>query len=241
MNHARKGAIDTVVFDAVGTLIHPTKTVGAIYSEQAQPFGIEITPQDARQRFAVAYEAHGRRCYADWGCDSTEGETSHRTREQAERERWRTIVGDVFAPTAPAGLFERLWNHFADPANWTLYADVEPAWEYLTSRNIGIVIASNFDQRMHRIRDAFPILNRCQRVFVSADLGYLKPQTEFYRSVTEALKVAPEKLMMVGDDLANDYYGPRQSRWQAVHLARNQPRAVERSIGSLQELVHFLD
>ncbi len=45
--------------------------------------------------------------------------------------------------------------------------------------------------------------DRFDRVFLSYELGYMKPSPEAYRSVAEALKVRPDELFLVDDRVAN--------------------------------------
>ncbi len=45
--------------------------------------------------------------------------------------------------------------------------------------------------------------DRFDRVFLSYELGYMKPSPEAYRTVAEALKVRPDELFLVDDKVAN--------------------------------------
>ena len=54
-------------------------------------------------------------------------------------------------------------------------------------RAVGYVlgIASNFDSRLRTICRDHPPLHECRQIFVSSEIGYPKPELQYYRSVEE--------------------------------------------------------
>ena len=95
------GNQQTVLFDAVGTLIYAAPPVADVYQAAGRRQELELSTREIDQRFRQALRVHPS--------DSTE------ITEQSEHRRWRTIVDDVF-PELTAGfaeLFVELWNHFA--------------------------------------------------------------------------------------------------------------------------------
>lgn len=233
---------DAIVFDFVGTLVRPKHCVGSVYAHLAREVGIEITAEEARQGFQDAFRLHGRKTYREWSRQDYEQSNGFggEPAESLERLRWQTIVEHVFRPhtshIVPSRLFESLWSHFAAPENWEIFADVEPIWEWLTQTAVRLVIATNFDQRFHAIRRAHELLSSCQHCFVSSAVGHVKPESEFYRAITDALCIPPARLLMVGDDFENDYLGARRCGWQALHLARTGASPAENAIRSLADL-----
>jgi putative hydrolase of the HAD superfamily len=57
-------------------------------------------------------------------------------------------------------------------------------------------------------------------IFISAELGWEKPDPAIYRHVTDVLNVQPGAVLSVGDDSRNDVEGPRRAGWQAVQIER---------------------
>ena len=104
--------------------------------------------------------------------------------EARERDRWRNIVAQVFSDVADTeqGLFEELWQHFAAAENWALFSDVTPAWQALEAGRVRVAIASNFDQRLEGICRRLVPLDRAERTFHSAAIGFSKPHAEFFRA-----------------------------------------------------------
>jgi len=206
-----------LLFDAVGTLIRPEPSVAAAYARAGLRHGVEIAEQEISQRFR---RAMARQDEID--------RTRHggRTDQAREIERWRGIVADVFAPSPQVEpIFDDLWEHFASTANWRLFDDAADAWRRLAAAGVRLAIASNFDDRLERICAALPPLIDCPHVFVSSRIGWRKPHSEFFATIAAAMNLAPSDLLLVGDDLENDYQAATAAGWQAILLDRAGSRA----------------
>lgn len=228
-----------VLFDAVGTLIRPEPSVAAAYALAGRRHGIEIAESELHGMFRAAMARQDeidRRLH------------SGRTGQAREVERWRGIVADVFgdAPQASA-IFDDLWEHFAQPDNWRLFDDAAEVWQALTAAGVTIGIASNFDERLNGICQALDPLSECQHVFVSSRVGWRKPRPEFFAAIAEELGFPADEMLLVGDDLDNDFRAARAAGWQAVLVDRTagadrgsrqvRDSSAPDSIRSLGELV----
>jgi putative hydrolase of the HAD superfamily len=217
--------IRCVLFDAVGTLIEADPPVAAVYQAAGSRYGSQLSVEQIEQRFRTALAWHHR----------DTGPTS----EAAERRRWQRIVADVIADVtgAQAAVFEELWSHFAEPQHWRLYEDVEGTLTVLHRRGFRLGIASNFDQRLRQVAAGHAALALCERQFISAELGYLKPDPRFFRAVEERLDLAPSEIALVGDDDVADVFGAAAAGWRAIRLDRAGRSRSTDSIHSLSELV----
>jgi putative hydrolase of the HAD superfamily len=208
--------VRAILFDAVGTLIHPQPPVATVYSTAGRRFGIEIDDKELQIRFRRAFARQE-------GIDRQQH--GLKTSPERERERWRQIVGDVFADatltmTCREELFHSLWQHFAQPQSWSISDDVLPCWENLEAQGLTIAIASNFDDRLEQIARHILPLNRAARIYVSARIGFRKPSVEFFRAIGGDLALPPAELISVGDDLDNDYRGAEAAGWSAILIDR---------------------
>src|SRR6266567_1675738 len=102
--------IRAVVFDAVGTLIHPDPPVSVGYAEVARRFGIHLGDAEIGDRFREAFARQ----------ENYDRLRNHLTSPEREIERWREIVTDVFCEAVPSAetrerIFAELWRHFAQP------------------------------------------------------------------------------------------------------------------------------
>lgn len=224
-----------ILFDAVGTLIHADPPVEEAYFRVGCELESAVSLAEIRERFRAAY-ARSESLFALPGGDEL---ARQGTSDARERQRWRQVIGEVFAdlPAAAADeSLERLWRHFASPAHWRLFDDVFDVWNTLESRGCVLGIASNFDSRLRGILQGLPPLDRCQHVFISSEIGYPKPSERFFEAVEERLILPPGELLLVGDDYTNDVVGAQRRGWQTRWLCR-QPDRPAGAIGSLRELL----
>jgi putative hydrolase of the HAD superfamily len=201
-----------VLFDAVGTLIRPEPSVAAAYALVGRRHGIQIAESELHGLFRASMARQDeidRRLHAG------------RTSQAREIERWRGIVADVFGDAPQAGhIFDDLWEHFARPDNWRLFDDAAEVWQTLTAAGVTIGIASNFDARLDGICKTLAPLTDCRHVFVSSRVGWRKPRPEFFAAIAQELGIQPEEMLLVGDDLENDFRAARAAGWQAVLVDR---------------------
>jgi len=220
------------LLDAVGTLIEPRPSVAAAYTAAGRRFGCGVDEDEIRRRFRVAMARRETEDRDLFGLVTSE---SH------ERRRWRHVVREVF-PTAgePDGLFEALWNHFASAENWSLVAGAAQGVEQLLGRGQVLAAASNFDARLESICRQTPPLDRLDHVFTSAGLGHRKPSREFFAAIERRLNLRPDELLLVGDDLENDFRGARAAGWHAVLVGRRVDASNAVVVPSLAELPALL-
>jgi putative hydrolase of the HAD superfamily len=104
---APSNPIEAVTFDAGGTLIEPTPSVGHIYAATARLLGYRFDPEELEWRFREAWRAKGNFDYSVRG--------------------WQNLVavmldGFVTADALPE-LFAAIYERFKDPAVWRIYPD----------------------------------------------------------------------------------------------------------------------
>ncbi len=219
---------DWVVFDASGTLFNPVPHVGEVYARVGKRYGSQLCEASIRRNFPAAFAAaFGKPIRPEPGLP---------TNEAVELARWRTIVTnslhDLDAPTIDRAFVE-LWDHFADPHNWEVFGDVEGAFELAHEAGLQIAIASNFDRRLKHIVQSFhergaPFAKRVGRLFISADIGWSKPDPRFYEAISQALNVGePQRLIMIGDDPLNDRDASCAAGWQGALVDRNRGETLE--------------
>jgi putative hydrolase of the HAD superfamily len=168
-------------------------------------------------------------------------EWSGRTSEELERDRWKSVAADVFSEFDGDfdAVFNDLWVHFGDSQNWKVYDDAIQTWHQIEAAGLRIGIASNFDQRLLDVARELEPLNRACHIFCSSEVGYSKPSPEFFRAVQDQLGLAPDEIMLVGDNWEDDVEGARAAGWRAVHLDRNVG-PDEGAVGSLLDVIPLI-
>jgi len=219
-------SIRWVVFDAVGTLIFADPPVHMAYHRIGRKSGSEITPPLASQRFKEALAARPATL-----------ETSPRL----ELEFWKSLVAKVL-PDAnhPEGCFQRLWEHFAAPTSWGVFADVEETLDELKARGIQVAVASNFDHRLNTVMNGHRELKPIARRFISSEIGWKKPSSRFFDAIIKELGVPAESILMVGDTPADDIAPARAAGLQALHINRSG-EPIQGSIQALPEILSLLN
>ena len=226
-------SVRAVLFDVVGTVLDPDPPVATAYASAGQRFGSRLKVDEIDRRFRDAFNRQEQ-----------EDQNSHagRTDESRERRRWRAIVSDVFVDVVDAeGLFEDLWDHFAQSDNWRLFDDVPVTIDLLTSRGLVVGLASNFDARLHDILRGHEALMAFQHVFVSSELGHRKPSPSFFAGIQKALNLDADELMLVGDNVQNDYRAARAAGWRACLLDRRNTSSCENQVKSLADVACALE
>jgi len=220
-----------ILFDAIGTLMRPEPSVAGAYTSVAARHGIHLDQADVELRFRKAFARQ----------DTIDRvERDNRTDQQRERLRWRGIVDEVFGvvPQTEA-IFADLWDHFADANNWRLFDDVADVWRRLTDAGVTLGIASNFDDRLAPVCQRLRPLDGCSNLFVSSQVGWRKPGRGFFAAIETALALSPAELMLVGDDLTNDFQAAQAAGWQAILLDRSEtsgPNSIRTLAGVLDRV-----
>jgi putative hydrolase of the HAD superfamily len=222
-----------VLFDAVGTLIYAAPPVAEVYYAAARQFGSTLSSTEIETRFCDALQADQR--------PRSVSLERLPTSEAEERERWRRIVATVINDVPfVEELFAKLWNHFAQAESWRLFGDVPLALESLVKQGVRLGIASNFDARLHRVVAGMPALSPIERVFVSSQIGYVKPDPRFFVGVQATLGVKPEEILLIGDDEVNDSGGADAAGWRNVLIDREEFSAKHSKMSSLKELSNVI-
>ena len=212
-----RAAIRCVAVDAVGTLIEAHPPVVDAYAEVGRRHGSGLDRNEVDRRLSAAFAACSER-------DREAGAGGLVTSEELECSRWRWIVGEVFLELAAGGAldrcFEELFEHFGRASAWRCYDDVQATVSRIEQLGLGMVIASNFDRRLHTVCAGWPVLKSARAIVVSSEVGWRKPGRGFFEALVAACGCRAEEVLMVGDDRVNDVEGALSSGLQAVHVDR---------------------
>src|SRR5215208_7709382 len=132
-------AIQAVFFDAAGTLIKPVRKVGESYAAIAAKHGVNVSPAELNGRFHITFG--GAVPLAFPGADPSAIDT-------LERQWWKTLVRQVFAPWEPFepfdNFFDELFDYFSQPKAWSLFPEVFETLAALKQRGLILDVISNF-------------------------------------------------------------------------------------------------
>jgi len=199
--------IRAIVFDAVGTMIYPTPPAPVLYADVGHRFGSNRTVAEITPRFMAAFAQQ----------EAIDAANGLRTSETREIERWRRIVGQVLDDVTDVdGCFRELFEHFSHPEAWRCDPEAAATIETLARRGYALGMASNYDQRLRSVVAGLTALRPLQHLLISSEVGWRKPALPFFLAVGQACDLLPERILYVGDDLANDFEGARAAGLRSV-------------------------
>lgn len=214
-------SIKVVAFDAVGTVMYAMPSVSAAYCEILQELsGQSVDPAAVRAVLSRRLAARS-------------GDGNLQTTEDSERQFWYDLIAELVPdPERQSRCFEALFRHFAQPSNWRCYDDVAEALVSLQSSGLQVVLASNFDRRLHAVCDGLAELSPVSARIISSEVGWRKPARQFFEIVCERTQCSPEEILFVGDDPHNDILGAQQAGMPTAWIDRRNepPGAVEAAL-----------
>jgi putative hydrolase of the HAD superfamily len=214
-----------IFFDAAGTLIRLTKSVGEHYTLAAQRQSLTLDPRELNRAFGAVWREMPPR------------PATGQPRADDDKGWWRVLVDRVLdrvstkvPPLERDAFFEAAYGYFAEAGVWELYPDVIEVLEALQPRFL-LAVVSNFDGRLRMILEHLTISKFFRYVFVSSELGADKPEPMIYRRALEVSGLAPDEVLHVGDD--------RERDWAAARAAGLEVFPLDRPKNSLRDLLQL--
>lgn len=218
--------LKTIFFDAAGTLIRLTKSVGQHYALVAARQGLTLEPAALDRAFGQLWKEMPLR--------PATGEP----RVDDDKGWWRELVERLLERVQPGidpldrdTFFEAAYGHFAEAGVWELYPEVPEVLEALAP-HFELAVVSNFDGRLRMIFEHLALTKYFRHVFLSSELGADKPDPSFYRRALELSGRSPDEVLHAGDDPERD--------WAAAARAGLEVFRLERPRNSLRDLLTVL-
>ena len=205
-----------IFFDAAGTLIRLTKSVGAHYALVAERQGYTLDAEQLTRAFAIVWKEMPVR------------PATGAPREDDDKGWWRDLVERLLDRVTPQidpldrdTFFKAAYRHFAEAGVWELYPEVREVIEAL-SPHYELAVVSNFDGRLRMILEHLAISQYFRHVFLSSELGADKPDPLIYERALEISGFAPGEVLHVGDDPERDWAAASCAGLAAFRLNRPQ-------------------
>jgi putative hydrolase of the HAD superfamily len=225
-----------IAFDAVGTLIRPSPSVGVIYQRVGARHGSRLGVDAVAHRFRDVFARLGESEKLVCGCPES-GDRLH-TCDARERLRWQLIVQSVLDDVRdPDACFEELFAHFGQPDAWICFPEVGPALCRLREAGYRLAIASNFDARLHSVMDGTPELSAIELRLISSEIKHRKPSERFFAALKGATGAAPSEMLFVGDDPVIDVAAAQAAGFWALQIDRGNASDENPALRSLDDLV----
>ena len=203
-----------IFFDAAGTLIRLTKSVGQHYALVAQRQGLLLDPKNLDRAFAQVWKEMPLR------------PATGQPREDDDKGWWRDLVNRLLDRAAPEvdpldrdTFFEVAYGHFAEAGVWELYPEVEEVLQKLAPR-FELAVISNFDGRLRAILEHLAVSKFFRHIFISSELGADKPDPFIYRRALQLSGLHAREVLHVGDDPKRDWAAAAAAGLQVFQLKR---------------------
>lgn len=228
---------DAVFFDAANTLLYPYPSVGAVYAEVAERYGVRTSAEAVQRAFRQSWRVTQELANHDpvrYGVGEPDG-----------RRFWHTLVHATFErialPQDFDAFFDELYWLFAQPKVWRLFPECREVLRTLREQGYIVGIISNWDIRLLDLLQGFDLMPYLQHISISAVVGWEKPHPEIFQHAITAVAVEPARALHIGDNLQADVQGALQAGLQPLWLQRDgAPHADYPTIGDLHGVLVWL-
>jgi putative hydrolase of the HAD superfamily len=207
-----------IFLDAVGTLFGVKGTVGQVYSQLAQEFGVQVPAQTIDNAFITSFKAAPPPIFP---------QVESQEIPEKEFEWWRNIAYHTFKSAGVLQqfsdfptFFSELYIHFGTAEPWFIYPDVIPALKNWQKRGIELGVISNFDSRIYSVLQALELTEFFQSVTISTLTGAAKPNPKIFAAALEKHNCLPEEAWHLGDSIKEDYHGAKAAGMRGVWVNR---------------------
>jgi putative hydrolase of the HAD superfamily len=231
-----------VFLDWTNTLVRVRGSVGQIYADLAQRFGLRAHAREIDDGFASIVKALPQRVAPGL----TDAEIDVR-----EREWWREVASRALAPYGDFDRFDEFFDEvyelFRRPEAWELLPHARLALDALHTQGRRLGIVSDMDSRLFDVLRALELDDRFDVVSLSFRVGFQKPDPRLFADALERAGAAAAQSAHVGDSLTSDVLGALDAGLAAIHLdesgAGGAPRGahVIHSLAQLPALLTELD
>lgn len=208
-----------IFLDAVGTLFGVKGSVGEVYGQIAQKFGVEVSPEELDRAFYNSFKKSDKMAFP--GVPPEEIPLK-------EFEWWEAVAINTFQEagvwekfTDFASFFTELYDHFATAEPWFIYPDVIPALEHWQNLGITLGVLSNFDTRLYPVLEALNLQQFFSSITISTEVGAAKPEAEIFDFGLAKHDCCADAAWHIGDSFKEDYQGAKAAGLKAIWLNRN--------------------
>jgi putative hydrolase of the HAD superfamily len=185
-------------FDATGTLIEMTASVGEVYHEVAGGFGVDLPARQLDDAFR-----HVMRLAPPRTADAA----TLKERRRFEFTWWSDRIRETFQGADVAvrfddfgGFAEALFETYRQADRWRPRHGVEKTLGGLASAGHPMAVISNFDHRLLNILQALELEQFFIIIIVPSLCGALKPDRAPFEAASESLERPLSELLYIGDD-----------------------------------------
>jgi putative hydrolase of the HAD superfamily len=207
-----------IFLDAAGTLFDVRGSVGEVYRQLANSFGVTVNSQELNAAFSQSFASASPMAFP--GIELAK--IPH-----LEFEWWQTVCAKAFQIAGVyhqfsdfPNFFAQLYAHFATAEPWFVYPDVLPALKRWQQQGIELAVVSNFDSRIYPVLKALNLAEYFTSVTISTEVGAAKPDSQIFTAALQKHNCLAENVLHIGDSFKADYCGAKTAGLNAIWLNR---------------------
>jgi putative hydrolase of the HAD superfamily len=213
-----------IFLDAVGTLFGVKGSVGEVYSQIAQEFGVEVSAETLNKTFIQSFKASPPPIFIDAEIHDI---------PQREFDWWRIIALSTFEGAGVlkefpdfSSFFSELYIHFGTAEPWFVYPDVLPSLMNWRRLGVELGVLSNFDSRIYSVLQSLGLREFFASVTISTQVHAAKPDPQIFAIALEKHNCPPEAAWHIGDSIVEDYQGAKAAGMRGIWIDREQNSTV---------------
>ncbi len=206
---------EVVFFDVGDTLIRAHPSWAGVYHEGLLEVGIDVSEEDLERALLEETKAD------PWWLSEEPFEATEESSYARIVEFDSAVLRRVGHSDLNDDAFRRIEDAFARRTAWHVFPDVLPALDALRAAGIRMGVISNFVWGGVELIHDLGLAKHFDALTVSARVGFQKPHEGIFKHALDALRVAPERAMHIGDSYRADVFGARRMGIRPVLIDRH--------------------
>lgn len=208
-----------IFLDGMGTLFSLKESVGKIYADFANKFGVTSNPESINQAFYQSFKSSPPLAFPN-------------TKEDAistkEFEWWKAIASETFSSIGVRNQFNdfdrfflELYLYFSTSQPWQVYPDVIKSLDLWQKQGIELGVVSNFDTRLYTLLKILRLKDYFTTITISSTAGFAKPNPQIFYIALEKHNCSPYEAWHIGDSIKEDYFGAKSLGIKSFLITRS--------------------
>lgn len=206
---------EVVFLDVGDTLIRAHPSWAAVYRQGLLEVGLDIAEKDLRRALLEETQAGG------WWLNEEPFEPTEANSYARVVEFDTAVMRRLGQEDVSMDVFRRIEDVFARRSAWYVFPDVMPALDALRAGGIRLCVISNFVWGAPELIHDLELAGHFEHLVISARVGFQKPNPGIFNHALQAMRIAPEHALHVGDSYKADVLGARRLGMPAVLIDRS--------------------
>ena len=215
-----QGQPKVIFLDAVGTLFSVKGSIGGVYSQIANDFGVRVPAETINSHFFSCLKVSPPPIFPNIEEKDIPGE---------EFNWWQNISYKTFGKSGVlehfsdfSAFFSELYIHFGMAEPWFVYADVFTSLKRWQKMGIDLGIISNFDSRIYSVLEGLELRDFFSSVTISTQVGVAKPDPKIFAIALEKHNCCASEAWHIGDSISKDYQASKKAGLRGIWINRQQ-------------------